>query len=69
MPATRTVHNDGKVFWPEPGEGGVPEQAILIHRDNGGTCLQQEEQCIVISPEAILSLCKVLAGFAPRKKK
>ena len=52
------------VLYQEHGEDDMPNEAISICVDNGGTiCLQQRDQCIVLNEQTVPELCKFLKGY------
>jgi hypothetical protein len=55
------LYNSPKILWQEFGDSGIPEQAIAGHIDNGETiCLEQAGSTIVLSPESVLSMVRML---------
>lgn len=62
------VLNKGRVVWQIPDEQvGVPEAAVLIHLDNGGTLvLEQENRYIDVSKAAVPEICRVLKEVAAK---
>jgi hypothetical protein len=60
------VWNQGTVVWQEADlEACVPEVAILVHVDNGGVIvLEQEGRHIVVGKGTVKGLCKVLTAIS-----
>lgn len=65
------VWNHGEVFWQEGGED-LPEPAILIHVDNGGAMiLQQENRYITLTRTAanVKALNRAISEVFKRSEK
>jgi hypothetical protein len=61
----RTPFSKTQVIYQEAAEDDAPNEAIVVHVDNGGTiCITQREADIVINAGAVPELCKVLKKLA-----
>ena len=63
------VWNTGTILWQEGDADGISNAALLIHRDNGGTLiLQQENDCIVLDDSTVRPLVQLLTEMVKAGK-
>lgn len=64
----RKLFNQPHVLYQSNSVDEFPNTAVCVHVDNGGTiCIEQEDNCIVLNPESVPELCKLLKKLAEAK--
>jgi len=60
-----TQAGQAHVIWQTAPEGDIPNEAIAIHVDAGGTiCIEQDSSTVCLNKEAVPELCKLLKELA-----